>query len=97
MIIVAGYAALRPDDRDHYVDAFRGLVRAAREAPGCLDVAVTADSVEPGRVNIFELWATQAELDAWRASAPVPDVEIEFEIGMMKEYVVASSREPFSS
>jgi quinol monooxygenase YgiN len=97
MIIVAGYATVPPDERDRYVDAFRGLVRAARAAPGCLDVAMTADSVEAGRVNIFELWATQDELDAWRASAPVPEVDTEFEIGEIKEYLVASSRDPFGA
>jgi quinol monooxygenase YgiN len=97
MIIVAGFVIVSPDDRDRYVGGFRSLVRACREAPGCLDVGVTADSVEPGRVNVFELWATQDELDAWRASAPVPDVDIEFETGQMKEYVISRSREPFGS
>jgi hypothetical protein len=48
-------------------------------------------------VNIFELRATQDELDAWRASAPVPDIDIEVTPGEMKEYVIARSREPFSS
>ena len=97
MMIVAGFATLHPDDRDTYVAGFRGLVRAACDAPGCIDVTITADSVHPGRVNIFELWAGQDELDAWRGVAPAPDVDIPFEIGLMKEYVVASSREPFSA
>lgn len=88
---------MSPGDRDRYVDEFRSLVEAAREAQGCLDVSITADSVDPGRVNNFECWANQDDLDSWRASAPVPDVDIDVEPGEMKEYVVARTREPFSS
>lgn len=55
MIIVAGFFEVEPDHRDRYVAEFRDLVRRAREAPGCLDVAITADSVDPARVNNFEL------------------------------------------
>ena len=95
MIIVAGYALVDPRDRDRYVAAFRDLVRAARSAPGCLDVAMTADSVDAGRVNIFELWESQEPLDDWRANAPAPDLDIEFDAKVM-EYEVSRGKEPFS-
>jgi Antibiotic biosynthesis monooxygenase len=46
------------------------VVERARRAAGCLDCAVTADLIDPGRVNIFECWESQAALDAYRGSGP---------------------------
>jgi hypothetical protein len=37
---------------------------------GCLDVAICADLVEPGGVNIFERWESQAALATFRSSGP---------------------------
>ena len=55
MWIIAGYITVDEDERDRYVEAHRDLVVRARKAPGCLDVAITADPVDPRRVNNFEL------------------------------------------
>jgi quinol monooxygenase YgiN len=96
VIIVAGYEVLNPGDRDRYVEAFRDFVQQARSAPGCRDVAVTADSVDPGRVYTFELWDTQEDIDAWRAKAPVPAVDVDVRDAQVLEYEVSRSREPFS-
>src|SRR2546421_7165516 len=41
-----------------------------RSAVGCLDVAICADLVDPGRVNIFERWESQAGLETFRSSGP---------------------------
>lgn len=49
-------------------------MRLARQAPGCLDFAVSADPVDRTRVNVFERWAGPADLDAFRASG-APDHE----------------------
>ena len=38
----------------------RDLVTRARDAPGCLDLAITADSVGPARINNFDLWESRA-------------------------------------
>jgi hypothetical protein len=35
----------------------------ARQAPGCLDFAVSADPVDPAQVNVFEWWAGTEALD----------------------------------
>lgn len=50
MLIIAGHVTVDPDRRDEYLAAFVDLVRRARQAPGCLDVAVTADALDAGRV-----------------------------------------------
>jgi quinol monooxygenase YgiN len=49
------------------------IVEEARRAIGCLDVAISADLLDPGRVNIFERWESQTALEAFRRG--VPDTE----------------------
>ena len=46
------------------------VVEKARQADGCLDFAITADLLDPGRVNLFERWEKQAAVEAFRGSGP---------------------------
>jgi quinol monooxygenase YgiN len=46
------------------------VVQEARLADGCLDFAITADLLDPGRVNLRERWETQAAVETLRRSAP---------------------------
>jgi hypothetical protein len=39
-------------------------------AVGCLDVAISADLVDAGRVNIFARSESQSAVDAFRSSGP---------------------------
>ena len=78
MLIVCGHLILDPADRDAHVMASVGAVRLAREAPGCLDFAVSADPVDPARVNIFERWVDSQDLDAFRASGDPDDQAADF-------------------
>ena len=55
-----------------------GAVRLARQAQGCLDFAVSADPVDPTRVNIFERWAGAENLDAFRGSGDPDDETVDF-------------------
>ena len=95
MLIVAGHAEVAAGSRDDYVAAHRDLIRRCRQAPGCLDAAISADPVEPGRVNIFERWGSQEHLDAWRAVADAPDTGIPFDAGEVQLFVVSDVRPPF--
>jgi quinol monooxygenase YgiN len=70
MVIVAGHLIVEPQRRDSYLHGCRQVVELARSAPGCLDFAVTADLLDPGRVDIFERWESQAAVDAFRGSGP---------------------------
>ena len=72
MIIIAGYTRTDAAKRDDAVQAFRGMVERARVYDGCLDFAISADPVDPERVNLFECWRDQATLDAWRKVARGP-------------------------
>jgi quinol monooxygenase YgiN len=78
MLIVAGHLVLDPTDRDAHVVASATAVRLARQAPGCLDFAVSADPVDPTRVNVFERWARPEDLDAFRASGDPDDDTVDF-------------------
>ena len=70
MVIVAGHLVLDPRQRETYLEGCRDVVDQARRAPGCLDFAVTADLLDPSRVDIFERWESQAAVDAFRGSGP---------------------------
>jgi quinol monooxygenase YgiN len=77
MIIIAGHwRAKSVIERDAAISAFADLVTRARSADGCIDVAITADSVEDDRVNVLECWRDQQALDAWRKIAKGPRVAV---------------------
>ena len=56
MLIIAGHIEVDPDDRDEAVAVMRDLVTRARDASGCLDLAIPADSVDSTRINNLEHW-----------------------------------------
>ena len=70
MIIVAGWLAVDPDAREAYLEGCRGVLEQARQAPGCLDFVLSADLLEAGRINVFERWETDEDLEAFRGSGP---------------------------
>jgi quinol monooxygenase YgiN len=70
MIIIAGHLTVHQSDRDAYVTDCAAAVAAARNANGCLDFAVSADPVDPCRVNVFERWEAREQLDAFRGDGP---------------------------
>ncbi|MEJ2864938.1 putative quinol monooxygenase [Actinomycetospora flava] len=95
MLIIAGHVRVDPERRDALVAEFADLVRRARAAPGCLDVAITADSVDPGRINNVERWASQADLDHWRSVAQAPDVDDVFLQTEVSLFDASNERPPF--
>jgi quinol monooxygenase YgiN len=94
MLIIAGHIAVDPARRDDVVAALQDLVRRARAAPGCLDVAVTADPLDPARVNNLERWESSEHLDAFRAVAHAPDIG-EILADHVRLYDVTGERSPF--
>lgn len=95
MLIIAGYLTTDPNERDAYVEAHRDLLRRAREAPGCLDAAISADPVDPARINNYERWQSREHLDAWRAVANAPDTGITITLGPMSMFTATDERPPF--
>jgi quinol monooxygenase YgiN len=56
MVIVAGHVAVDPEQREAYLAGSMSVVEKARQAESCLDFAITADLLDPRRVNLFERW-----------------------------------------
>lgn len=95
MLIIAGYELMAQADRDAYVEAHGDLVARARKAPGCLDVAISADPFDPRRVNTYERWESRALLDQWRAVANAPDTGITVDKVEVSLYDASNERPPF--
>ena len=73
MIIIAGYShAKSVEERDAAVAAFAPMIGRARTQDGCIDMAITADSLDPTRSNIIEIWRDEQAWKAWRKIAKGP-------------------------
>lgn len=94
MLIIAGHLVVAAPDRDRYVEQCREVVRQARVAPGCLDFSITADSIDPKRVNIHERWETEAELLAFRGEDPNSGLAVSFEEAEVRRYLISAVTDP---
>jgi quinol monooxygenase YgiN len=70
MIIVAGSLIVDPHERDAYLEGCVPVVGAARRAPGCLDFALSPDLLDVARINVFERWESEADLERFRGAGP---------------------------
>jgi quinol monooxygenase YgiN len=69
MVIVAGTLEVDPDQREAFLAGRIEGMRASRAEPGCLEYTFSADPIDPGRVMLFERWASQKDLDTHLAAA----------------------------
>ena len=90
MLIVAGHLVVDPADRDAFLTESARAVALAREAAGCLDYAVTADTLDPRRVNVFERWESEAALLAFRGAGPPGEMAARILDADVHRYVIAS-------
>ena len=97
MVIVAGHITVEPQQRESYLAGCVSIVEQARRAAGCLDVAITADLIDPGRVNIFERWESQAAVETFRGGGPSPsdDQRAAMLSASVAEYDIADVRPLF--
>jgi quinol monooxygenase YgiN len=73
MIIVAGWVDVAPGERDRFLAERRDKTLLTRQEPGCITYTLSADSIDPGRVRVFECWEDQAAVDARQAGkSPAP-------------------------
>ena len=54
--------------------AFATMVERARKHDGCLDLSISADPVDPERINLFECWRDEQSWNAWRKVAETAEV-----------------------
>jgi quinol monooxygenase YgiN len=81
-----------PEHREDYLSGCVEVVRQARRTPGCLDFALSADLVDPGRVNIFERWESPAAVAAFRSDGPSDGQGAAIRSASVAEYDVETER-----
>lgn len=91
MIIVTGHLIVTADQRDNVVRRSADAVRAARSTAGCLDFAVSADSVDPERVNISERWTDRDSLHRFRGDGPDDESGAAIKAFAVDEYEIPDS------
>ena len=94
-VIVAGKVYVDPEQRDRYVEGHQVIVEQARAYPGCLDVVLAADPVEPGRVNLFEYWESAEVLERWRKISPRPTVNMKIKDAEVYKHKISETGPPF--
>lgn len=94
MVIVGGEFHLDPSEREAFLTSRTEMMERSRLEPGCLEYTFAADPLDPGRVILFELWASQDALDVHlngvrtRPQVPSPTPRD----GQIKVYDVSSER-----
>ena len=78
-VLVTGTFELDPADREAFLRGREEGMRRSRAEDGCVAYVFAADPLEPGRVILFEEWASEealaahaAALRAARANPPAP-------------------------
>jgi quinol monooxygenase YgiN len=92
VVIVAGHLVVADADRDSYLAGCAAVVEQARKAPGCLDFSISADLLDAGRINVYERWESQADVEAFRGSGPSDEQGAAMLSASVAEYDVAAVR-----
>jgi quinol monooxygenase YgiN len=92
VIIVSGHLSMDAAARPAYLAGCVAVVEAARRTPGCLDFAVCADPLDPGRVVVIERWESVEAVEAFRGSGPDEGQQAAITDAEVAEYEVASWR-----
>jgi len=91
---VAGWIRVEAEERDSYVAGCAEVVRAAREASGCLDFVIAADVVDPARVTVYERWIDEASLLAFRGARMSAEQEAQIVAAQVQRYTIAGVGPP---
>jgi quinol monooxygenase YgiN len=91
MVIVSGRIYLAEGRRDAFVDSSLAAVKLARVAPGCRDFVVAPDPLEPDRVNVYEAWESEEQLEAFRGAGPGDDLSADIVGADVQRHEVVSS------
>ncbi|MEW1700263.1 antibiotic biosynthesis monooxygenase family protein [Streptomyces sp. NPDC093249] len=94
MIIIAGELRVDPADRAAYLDGCAEVVRQARAAAGCLDFALSADPVDPDRINVYERWETDEDLVRFRDTGPEPGQTARIRDAEVRKYRISGVENP---
>ena len=64
VIIIAGTVDVKAENRDAALATAKPHMTATRAFSGCLDYVWSADPLTPGRIYVYERWASREELEA---------------------------------
>jgi quinol monooxygenase YgiN len=95
VVIVAGHISVEPQQRESHLAGCVSVVEQARGTAGCLDFALTADLIDPGRVDLFERWKSQAAVETFRSSGPRREQRAAMLPASVAEYDIADVRPLF--
>jgi hypothetical protein len=68
----------------------------ARSASGCLDFAITADPIDSNRINNFELWQSEKDLNSGRTVSKPPKKIVPMLRMEVQKHVIQRSGLPFN-
>jgi quinol monooxygenase YgiN len=67
-LVISGTITVDPAHVDRALEAARDVTAVSRAEPGCLSYGFWADPESPGRLRVFEEWASAAALQDHLAS-----------------------------
>ncbi|MEU9651899.1 antibiotic biosynthesis monooxygenase family protein [Streptomyces sp. NPDC048110] len=94
MIIIAGKLWVDAADRDSYLAGCSQAVEQARAAEGCLDFALSADLIDPKRINVYERWETDEALARFRGTGPDPEQAARIRGAEVRKYRISGVEAP---
>lgn len=94
MLIVAGVFEMEPTDREAFLAGREEAMRISRAEQGCQAYVFSADPLEPSRVQLFEIWDSEADLaahlTAMRARGGPPST-VELRSSQLTKFEIAST------
>ncbi|TPQ16452.1 putative quinol monooxygenase [Streptomyces sporangiiformans] len=94
MIIIAGKLYVDPAAREAYLAGCSTVIEQARATPGCLDFALSADLIEPDRINVYERWDTDEDLERFRGVGSEPEQAAQIRDAEVSKYRIAGVEAP---
>ncbi len=94
MVIVGGTFEVQDGSREQFLAERSDLMRRSRAEHGCLEYTFSADPLNPGRVVLFEIWASREDLDAHLAAgrtAPAMTATVTASSSSITTYEVAGT------
>ncbi len=91
-ILIAGWLDFPPETVAGMLAEAEPLIRAALDEPGCAAYSWALDPMVPGRVQVFEEWASEADLQAHFDNAPYADMGAHLNAGGMGAFSVKKYR-----
>jgi quinol monooxygenase YgiN len=72
MVIVSGVFTVDPEQREAFLEGRNAIMEHSRAEQGCIEYTFSADPLVPGRVVLYERWASQEDLDQHLAGLSAP-------------------------